>query len=124
LCQRISDKGCQGCHVEYLHILRTRRARATGETSRKDADHHTIKKPLAQELSHIRCSTWHDHEQADGSSLHFLDRFRRLHLFLGAEGETIFAAWRNPGSAQGVEYFRPIWSLAIVALIDGRDHVN
>src|SRR5205823_9780094 len=70
--QRVSNKGCQACDVEYLHIFRTRRARATGETSRKKTNYYAIEKPLAQELSHVRCSTWHDHEQADGSSLHFL----------------------------------------------------
>ena len=62
--------------------------------------------------------------QADGTALHFLDCFRRFHLFLRAERETILAAWSHSGGAQTIEHFRFIRQLAVVALMDGKRHVN
>src|SRR3954469_3128969 len=110
--------------MEDLSISRAWRARATGDTSSKKTNHYAIKKPLAEELTHIHRSTRHDHQQADGTALHFLNCFRRFHLFLRAERETIFAAWSHSGGAQTIEYFRFVRQLAIVALMDGERHVN
>src|SRR4051795_91350 len=110
--------------MEDLSISRAWRARATGDTSSKKTNHYAIEKPLTQELTHIHGSTRHDHQQADGSLLHFLDGFRRLHLFLRAKREAVFAAWSHSGGAQTIEYFRFVRQLAVVALMDGERHVN
>src|SRR3954468_22076010 len=57
--------------MEYLRILRAWRARATGDTSSKKTNHYAIKKPLAEELTHIHGSTRHDHQQAAGTRFFF-----------------------------------------------------
>src|SRR3954468_20420462 len=110
--------------MEDLSISRAWRARATGDTSSKKTDHHAIKEPLAQEFPHVHGAAWHDHQQTDGSAFHFLNPFGRLHFFWCAKRKSVFAARSHPGGAQSVECLFLVRQFAIVALVDGKRHVN